>query len=223
MRYSLGRFQSLAVCLWTRLSQNRPSAHDVPSYLEGPSAGHMALSLGYGPSAGNGPAAETKTPSSVAFIQKVFLPFFLPKSVSSSVQTELGRQLHTPDAPSVGPGTFCWVKGGQQAKVSCFSEIVHRHGLPAFSEPPPVLCDLTPCGFCALWGAVDGAWEYLLSSCFCQQFGLKTTPNAQQRVECKHGGGLASVCDGGGASSRCLICSRPDVWELLKGGGPKLK
>lgn len=135
MRYSLGRFQSLAVCLWTRLSRNRPSAHDVPSYLEGPSVGHMALSLGYGPSAGSGPVAETKTPSSVAFIHKVFLPFFSPKSVSSSVQTELNQQLHTPDAPSIGPGTFCWT-GGQQAKVSCFSEIVHHNRLPAFSEPP---------------------------------------------------------------------------------------
>lgn len=65
-----------------------------------------------------------------------FPSLFFPKSVSSSVQTELSQQLRTPDAPSIGPGTFYWAGGGQQAKVSCFSEIVHHNGLPAFSEPP---------------------------------------------------------------------------------------
>lgn len=101
MRYSLGRFQSLAVCLWTRLSQNRPSAHDVPSYLEGPSVGHMALSLGYGPSVGSGPAAETKTPSSVAFIQEVFLPFFPPNlSVPLCKQSSTSSCTHLTPHPS---------------------------------------------------------------------------------------------------------------------------
>lgn len=112
MRRLFGWFQVRAACLWTRLSQNRPSAHDVPSYLEGPSVAHMAPVLGDDPSVGSGPAVETKTPSSVAFIHRLFLPFFPPKPVSLSVQTELRQQLHTPDAPSIGLGTFCLPGGG---------------------------------------------------------------------------------------------------------------
>lgn len=195
MRRLSGWFQVRAACLWTRLSQNRPSAHDVPSYLEGPSVAHMAPVLGYDPSVGNGPTVETKTPPSVAFIHKLFLPLFLPKPVSSSVQTELSQQLHTPDAPSIGLGAFC-LPEGQQAMGSCFRETLHHNGLPAFSEPPSILCDLTPSGFNGLRGAVDGAWEYLLFSCFCQQFGLKTTQNPQRCAVCKRRAGLTSVCDG---------------------------
>lgn len=135
MRRLFGWFHVRAACLWTRLSQNRPSAHDVPSYLEGPSVAHMAPVLGHDPSVGKGPTVETKTPSSVAFIHKLFLPFSPPKPVSSFAQTELSQQLHTPDAPSIEVGTFC-LPGGQQAKDSCFSETLHHNGLPAFSEPP---------------------------------------------------------------------------------------
>lgn len=215
MRYSLGRFQSLAVCLWTRLSQNRPSAHDVPSYLESPSVGHMALSLGSGPSAGSGPAAETKTPSSVAFIQKVFLPFFPPNlSVPQCKQSSTSSCTHLTPHPSDRAHSAGRGRGGNKRRSHVSAKLYTTMDFPPFLSPP-VLCDLTPCGFYALWGAVDRAWEYLLFSCFCQQFRLKTTHNARRRVECKQRGGLASVCDG--ASSLCLICNRLDVWELLKG------
>lgn len=49
-----------------------------------------------------------------------FPSLFPPKSVSSSVQTELNQQLHTPDAPSIGPGTFCWAGGGATSEGLMF-------------------------------------------------------------------------------------------------------
>lgn len=128
---------------------------------------------------------------------QAFPSLFPPKPVSLSVQTELRQQLRTPDAPSIGRGTFClpgW-GGGQQAKGSCFSETLHHNGLPAFSEPPSILRDLTPSGFNGLRGAVDGAWEYLLFSLFLST--VWTENNTQERCTvCKRGGGLTSVCDG---------------------------
>lgn len=102
---------------------------------------------------------------------------------------------HLTPHPSDKAHSACRV-GGQQAKGSCFSDTLHHNGLPAFSEPPSILCDLTPSGFNGLRGAVDGAWEYLLFSCFCQPFGLKTTQNSQRCTVCKRRGGLTSVCDG---------------------------
>lgn len=158
----------------------------------------MAPVLGDDPSVGSGPTVETKTPSSVAFIHRLFLPFSPPKPVSLSVQTELRQQLHTPDAPSIGLGTFCLPGGGggnkRRAHVS--AKPYTTMDFPPFLSPPSILCDLTPSGFNGLRGAVDGAWEYLLFSCFCQPFGLKTTRNSQRCTVCKRRGGLTSVCDG---------------------------
>lgn len=75
LRRLFGWFQVWVVCLWTQLSQNRPSAHDVPSYLERPSVAHIAPALSDDPSVGSDPTVETKTPSTAAFIHKLFLPF----------------------------------------------------------------------------------------------------------------------------------------------------
>lgn len=97
----------------------------------------MAPVLGDDPSVGSGPAVETKTPSSVAFIHRLFLPFFPPKPVSLSVQTELRQQLHTPDAPSIGLGTFCLPGGGgnkRRAHVS--AKPYTTMDFPPFLSPP---------------------------------------------------------------------------------------
>lgn len=67
---------------------------------------------------------------------------------------------------------------------------------PPFLSPPQSCATSHPFGFNGLRGAVDGAWEYLLFSCFCQQFGLKTTQNPQRCAVCKRRAGLTSVCDG---------------------------
>lgn len=99
---------------------------------------HMAPVLGDDPSVGSGPTVETKTPSRVAFIHRLFLPFFPPKPVSLSVQTELRQQLHTPDAPSIGLGTFCLPGGGggnkRRAHVS--AKPYTTMDFPPFLSPP---------------------------------------------------------------------------------------
>lgn len=103
--------------------------------------GHMALSwamiqvLAAVPSV---PEGETKKPPVSPPLRSFsFLLFQLLSPFG--VQTELKQQLHTPDAQSIGQGTFCC---GGNKPGSRYREIVHHNGfrlLPAFSEPcsPP--------------------------------------------------------------------------------------
>lgn len=161
----------LAICLETLLRRNWPSVHDVPSYLDGPSVGHMALSwatIQVLAAVLSLPKGETKTPPVSASLRSFssllfptfFCLWFCKQSLTSSC-THL-----TPD-----PSDKAHSAVGATSRGSSYSETLHHNGLrllPAFSElcPPNPVCPHTPLFF----SAVDGAWEYLLFSCCCQQF-----------------------------------------------------
>lgn len=166
----------LAICTWRPLIFRRPIC------------GTHGTLLGHNPSLGSSPISargrDKKPPVWPSLRSFSFLLF--PLLSLSALQTELNQQLHTPDAQSIGPATFCW---GATSRGSRYREIEHHNGvrlLPAFSEPRPPSCvsshtSLMPPPF---FFSVTGAWEYLLSSCCCQQFWLKQREHAGHAKRC---------------------------------------
>jgi len=130
----------------------------------------------------------------MAFIEKPFLPPFFPLLSLFGLQTELKQQLHTPDAQSIGQGTFCCggnkqgltLQGNRTPQWSsppsrlfwALSPLIHVPSHTSLMPPPlPVFPFLS---------AVDRAWEYLLCSCCCQQFWLKEQqPTGKSNMQIK--------------------------------------
>lgn len=160
----------LAICTWR------------PFIFRRPICGTHGTLLGPSPSLGSDPITakgRDRKISSVAFIEKLFLPPFFqfyPSSVCKQSLTSSCTHL-TPD-PSDGAHSAA----GATSRGSRYSEIVHHNGprfIPAFSELcPPILGVLTPLRCLFYLRAVDRAWEYLLFSC-CRQH--RNNRNKQKR------------------------------------------
>lgn len=222
IRHSLGGFQSfvsfghlsrdsaqaeLAICTWRPFIFRRPICGT-----------HGAL-LGHNPSLGSSPVAakgRDKNTSSIGFIEKLFLPpfphFFCLWSCKQSLTSSCTHL--TPD-----PSDKAHSAVGATSRGSSYSEIQHHNGLrliPAFSElcPPNPVRPHTPLFF----SAVDGAWEYLLFSCCCQQFWVKQQElTAKSCIQIK--GGINLMCHEvlerkSSASLVCLIFNHHDFCEL---------
>lgn len=135
--------------------QNWPSVHDVPSYLEVPSVGHMALSWAtIQILATIGAKGTEKTPPmrSCSFFSHLS-PSFVCKQIR--------QQLHTPDAHHVEQGTFC--RGGNKhgltlqrnrtpQKVSASFPLFLRRVPPHAASPRAPLSCPTPLFFFFVFG-----------------------------------------------------------------------
>lgn len=155
----------LPVCLQTLPKQNWPSAHDAPSFLEGPSVGHMAFSW-----------ATSQASEGVPLMPEGQTKNLQWEAVSSSsppllslfgLQTELNAAAAHTWRPRDPHGTFS--NGWNQQQLT-----LQRNRKPQRRVFPPFLSSqsvshalLSSFSDYFFNRAVDGAWEYLLCSC-CQ-------------------------------------------------------
>lgn len=183
--------------------KNWPSVHDVPSYLEGPSVGHMALSLGHNPRLGSSPISapgrDKKPPVLLSLRSLSFLLF--PLVCLFGLQTELNQQLHTPDAQSVGRGTFCC---GATTRGSRYTEIEHHNGprlIPAFSEPCP------PSSVPSYTSLMPPPLPFFLSGCSGRSLGMFTLLCCCQQswLEQQGSTGKSRIQLKGGINLECVI------------------
>lgn len=109
----------MAICTWR------------PFIFRRPICGTHGTFLGHNPSLGissiNARGRDKKPPVSPSLRSLSFLLF--PLLSLFGLQTELNQQLHTPDAQSIGQGTFCC--GGNKLGLT-----LQRNCTPQWSSPP---------------------------------------------------------------------------------------